>query len=203
MLTRRTSFAPHQRMSDLGDARLLDGRAADAVDGRRIEIVPLGGFFDVEARPFQRAVASHPAANGAGRALDVWKRFVDGLLDVVSEPWLDGLSRDLYDGDLRMLVEGAPPYVEVVSDAPAVSPDPMQLRGVVHLAESMRSAMRREAAVSTSELDTVIDSVVADAVVRFPVEQCLDPARAASSLERLCTDRPGRRRRARQLSAGA
>ncbi|MEM8620113.1 MAG: hypothetical protein AAGF73_10350 [Actinomycetota bacterium] len=197
MLTRRTSFEHHRPLSDGGGAGLFDSCPNGAADPQRIEIVPLGGFFDVEARPFRHAVASHPAANGAGRALDVWKRFVVGLLDVVSEPWTHGISRDLYDGDLRMLVEPVSPYVEVVSDAPAVVPDPMQLRGVVHLAESMRSTMRREAAVSTSELDTVIDCVVADAIVRFPVEHCVDPARAALSLGRLGAGRQGRRRSAR------
>ncbi len=115
----------------------------------------------------------------------MWERFVVGLLEITSRSWTADLGCDLYDGDTRLLVEPDPPYVEVVSDAPLSTPDPMQLRGVVHLAESMRSSMRREAAVSTSELDVVIGDVVADAITRFPVHACVDPRRAARSLGRI------------------
>ncbi|MEM9514191.1 MAG: hypothetical protein AAGA42_04975 [Actinomycetota bacterium] len=199
MLTRRTDPAADRpgSLQGAGNAHLGD-RAS--IDARRIEIVALGGYLDVEARPFERAVAAYPALPGAGRALAIWERFVIGLLDVTSQSWSADLGCDLYDGDTRLFVESEPPYVEIVSDAPLSKPDPMQLRGVIHLAESMRPSMRREAAVSTSELDSVIGTVVADAIVRFPVDACVDPERAARSLQRIGGRYESRRGHASSLS---
>ncbi|MEM1334880.1 MAG: hypothetical protein AAGG08_15630 [Actinomycetota bacterium] len=138
-----------------------------------------------DLRPFAAAVDASGEPTASARAISVWRLTLDALFEAIAEHWSIGASIDPFDGVATMRVDAFPPAVHVEFDAPTSRPDPMHLRSVVHLAERLRPAIRREAAISDHELDREIGSALRRAADRFPVLATPDPVTSTAMIDRL------------------
>ncbi|MEL6894037.1 MAG: hypothetical protein AAFP84_20780 [Actinomycetota bacterium] len=135
------------------------------------------------ARPFADAVSMQRHESAVRRALAVWEQFVTVALEVVTTTWSHGTSIDPLDGDIELVTSPGRAVVELRTEAMVTTPDPMHLRGAVHLIEKLRPAMRREAAISIGTLDAITATELRDAVLRYPM--VLARPGDAAALERL------------------
>ena len=120
-------------------------------------------------RPFAEAVNARSEHSSGARATATWRLFATELIEAVSERWSTGIGLDLLDGDVRIVSGTDTPTVDIVVDAPHSPLEPMQIRSFMQVIEKIRPAMRREAPVSTSELDAVTADIVVAALGRYPL----------------------------------
>lgn len=154
-----------------------------AVPRRDLQTTSIIETVPMHRRPFRPAVDAHHNTRPIVRALSVWDQFVIAMINAVTTTWHNGTSIDPYDGDVHLLVRTGVPLVEISTNAPIITPDPMHLRGAVHLIEGRRPAMRREATLNSHTLDAIIATELHAAVRKYPMT--LERPGDAAALNRL------------------
>ncbi len=153
-------------------------------DHDRTVTIPIERGVRAEVRPFALAVDGSREPSMGERTVAVWRLTLDALFGNLVDRWRTGTSIDPFDGLVTMVVEPTP-RVSIEFDAPSSPPDPMHLRSVMHLAEGLRPAIRREGPVSDHALDNETARVLRAAADRFPLLSTPDPVAAAATLSRI------------------
>lgn len=135
---------------------------------QRQRVTPITRNVPNSQRPFAPAVAAQPDRRREHRALVVWEQFIVRMIECVTTTWHNGTSVDLLDGEVLLVATVGHPTVEVHTDAPTTTPDPMHLRGAIHLIENLRPSIRSEADVDIRHLDAIVAAELFDAVDRYP-----------------------------------
>jgi hypothetical protein len=135
-------------------------------------------------RPFAGAVVARCEPSSAARAAGAWRELITDLVGIVSVRWTDGLSIDLLDGDVDLVADSATAAIEVRVNAPFSEIEPMHIRSLMQVVAIARPAMRREAPISTVDLDAIAAEVVLVALRRYPIEQQPDHRAALARLHR-------------------
>lgn len=150
-------------------------------------------YVAVGARPFRPAMRRRSGRVRKSLAISVWEAFVNEVFAVLTTAWAQRESIDLADSIVVLTSSARGTPIRVDTEGWAEPPHPMHLRSALGLIDHTRTALQREASISTAELDAVTNTKLSNVAAQFPFHP--DPAlanRDSRTLERIVTRRLAR-----------